>query len=211
MGAPTSSGTRLLVDPSLALSASGTRWLQEPGVASSIAVSARFYELLRTKSWQAFTAFGESVDQARWSGLIDTLQGARHFSFEEAADLRQDLLQIRQHLLESNEPTAPVYADEWVFMQTQSWIGAKTRAFADAFQRAGATAVNTGRGALDAVVKKTLKIPDADVPPQITGQMIARTGLKFLAGGGPPILALLNPPAGAVVGLFAGVFLNLDP
>ena len=59
------------------------------------------------------------------------------------------------------------------------------------------------------LVARTLK--KQDLPEQIPLKMLLRTGMKWIAAGGPAALALVTPPVGIPLGVAAGVFLLVDP
>jgi len=101
-----------------------------------------------------------------------------------------------------------VILEEWVFLQEQSWISARTRAAFDKMIEAGGICVELGQNAFDKVVRKTLKRDNDD---ELYKYDRMKAIGKWLAAGGAPAVSLANPLVGAVVSVGAGLFLLVDP
>jgi hypothetical protein len=94
--------------------------------------------------------------------------------------------------------------DEWFFLTHDSWLVSRVKNTFHALTRAGELGVEL----LDVLVRRTLK---KDVSYIVRTADRLRVLGKWIAVGGPLVVTLLNPIAGAVVGGVAGGFLLLDP
>jgi hypothetical protein len=100
---------------------------------------------------------------------------------------------------------ASLLHDEWSFMLSHSWLVARTKQALAAFKNAGGAAVEITEQTFDALVRRTLKVPE----PLTAGQRL-RGASKWIAGGGAPLTPLLGP-AGIALGVGLGIFLVIDP
>jgi hypothetical protein len=104
-----------------------------------------------------------------------------------------------------------VLAEEWSFLNSESWLVSRTRKPFSAFIRAGAIAVEGGRELFDRAVMKTLKMSPEKVPSGLTRGQRLRATAKWIAVGGTSAASLLHPLSGVVVVATTGYFLLFDP
>jgi hypothetical protein len=110
-----------------------------------------------------------------------------------------------------NEILAAVLTEELFFLHSHSWIASRTKRTFTTFKRAGDSVFEFGRESLDKVVGRTLKLPGVEVPGAIAASQRLRAATKWVAVGGPPVAALINPMLGMVAGAAGGFFLLFDP
>lgn len=124
-GVSNGDGHGVILDPSFALSEEGAAFLGEgaEGEIERFAVSRSFVEALGNggvpdlSAW--FPEAGLPIDPLF---LREVLGGARLFSHEEVEVEEPRVAEIRDALLGELSPTvAEILADQWVFLQTQSW------------------------------------------------------------------------------------------
>lgn len=109
-----------------------------------------------------------------------------------------------------NPDVGRVLAEEWAFLQEQSIVGSRIKKPFTMFIRGGAVAVETGRQRFHQLEARTLRLdPVANV--HLRPMQHLRVVAKWIAAGGPPATALINPLVGATAGAGAGWFLLLDP
>ena len=121
--------------------------------------------------------------------------------------------EIRAALLaQANHPlVASIMFEEWLFLTTSSWLGARSKKIFSQFKNAGAVAVDFGKRSVDFLVRRTLRHHQLDVPPPLTQSHRIRAAVKWVAVGGSQVLHLLDPLIGAVGSTAAGYFILLDP
>lgn len=107
------------------------------------------------------------------------------------------------------EPLADCLYEEWVFLQEQSMIVSRIRATAERFKEAGAIAVEFGRRATEAIVRKTVKKPDV----RLSQIDYLRASFKWILVGGSALTPLFEipPVALSAIGFSANVFQMYDP
>ena len=124
-------GHGVMLDPSFALSEKGAAFLSRDaeGEIERFAVSRSFVEALENgyvpdmRAW-----FSEAEPAIDLLLLREALGGAQHFSHEEVEVEEPRVAEVRDALLGELSPTAAeILADQWVFLQTQSWITSKLR------------------------------------------------------------------------------------
>jgi hypothetical protein len=202
----------LMLDPSFILSKEGLTWLEGEGAADvhSFAVSARFYQALRLGEPDALEWFARSAKPPQAGAVLELLGPVRRFSY-----MHVDLVDARVRAVHSRlasratDPVAEILRDEWAFMQTQSWLGAKSRQTFEAFAAAGARIKPVPRQLVRQFVRRTLK--KEHLPPRIPLEMLMRTGLKWIGVGGSAATALVTPPLAIAIGFTTSAFLLLDP
>ena len=191
-----------MLDPSLLLSAR---------TASMVRRDLRTSQSSQTKSsWHG------RCTQRRWAmsllrslaDLFGPKRRAATSTFEDLGWLRDDEL-VQPFAAGQAGESRPLYGDafavlaeredvdvvvanllleQWVFLNTQSWIAARThRTFAE-FKKAGAAAVELPREAFDAITRRTLKIPAAPVPRPLKQSERLKAATKWVAAGGSPSL-----------------------
>jgi hypothetical protein len=87
-----------------------------------------------------FRALGLVRDPAVIGRLRDSLESVPRFSHRDVGDLPDEVREVRDALLSSDEPLKEALADEWVFLTTQSLAAIRegARRTLVAFRRAGA-------------------------------------------------------------------------
>ncbi len=117
-------------------------WLEEDGDARArIVISAAFRQALPTASVDFFYPFLQDYEalealQPRRRRLLALLEGVDSFS-SSAVTLPQQDAEVLGRLIETNQM---VFADEWTFLQSQSWMASELRSALDAFRDAGLAA-----------------------------------------------------------------------
>jgi hypothetical protein len=129
---------------------------------------------------------------------------SEHLSYSEGARAFKDVLAENV----GDKLVAEILFEEWLFLTSNSWLFSRTRRAFDEMAQAGGTAVHVSRQLFEQVIRKTLKIAgDKDLTPCDR----LRAGAKWIAVGGPPVVALLNPLAGALAASVTGCILLMDP
>src|SRR5579864_3234842 len=150
-----------MLDPSLLLSEEGLTWLETADFdRSTIVVSAAFQRLLTTDGERVALPFVPREELGpfpnRRQRLISRLEGVSGFSYDEV-DLPSQLADVSVALRASQQPAGLVLADEWAFLQSQSWMAAKIRTALDAFRDAGAAVIEYGRRARDEMIGAVIR------------------------------------------------------
>jgi hypothetical protein len=196
--------TRLMLDPSFLFSAEGVDWLTtEPTVRDGIVIPAAFAEWLSGDRRNAEIASFVSPDDrdeywARLDDLAEVLQGALVFRDEQAVLSPQDE-EVRRALLEGGDTAARILAQEWTFLQSQSWAVSKLRHPPDAFRDVGAGVLEFGRK-LGAEVISTV-VPQGRAPDVLTPGFLAKVAVKWVIVGGTAAGGTLLGPVGAAAAL----------
>jgi hypothetical protein len=187
------------VDPSILLSDSGLAWLEEnPQAHRDIVVSANFVQSIQGRSQRLSSAFlphsqVQSLAENR-ERLLGVLADVQTFRFQDA-DLEREQARVRDNLLAIDDPDSAALADEWAYLQSQSWGINRFRPVLAALARAGAVVVEYGRRARDEAIQAA--IPQRSIPERLTPQFLARVGAKWLVLGGA---AAGGAVAGGVIG-----------
>jgi hypothetical protein len=207
-----SRGHRFMLEASFILSEEGMAWLTRAGAqyVEAVSVSRALVSEIQRGEPGTLAWFGE-VGADELGTLTEILGRARLFSQEEGVEVANERArQVRSALFAEHDPTtAEILADEWIFLQTQSWIGAKSRKAFDAFVAAGARMRELPRPLGRRLVARTLK--KTDLPEHIPPTLLLQAGMKWIAAGGSAALSLVTPPVGIALGVAAGVFLLIDP
>jgi hypothetical protein len=179
---------RLISDPSLLLSPAGAEVVEEArGVGVEIVVPQTFVEALEGRidlnlealvAPEDLDALGASVDQARQ--LLAT--GVLVPFSADGVELRGDAQSVLGQLLSNDDPIARLDADEWAFLQSNSWLASKLRRPLDAFRDAGAVIVEVGRDFGMKLIGEV--IPSDHIPPNVTPELVMRASVKWLVVGG---------------------------
>jgi hypothetical protein len=202
---------KLMLEASFLLSEEGVLWLRREGAATieSVVVSKALFRQVTRREAVSLAWFGEPSEEGL-AILAETLGRAQLFSHEEVEVIDEKVRAVRDNLLAAHEePIADVLADEWVFLQTQSWLGAKSRRAFDAFDAAGAKVREVPRALARRIIARTLK--KKHLPEHIPLKMLIQAGMKWIAVGGSAAAAIVTPPVGVALGVVTGGFLLLDP
>jgi hypothetical protein len=98
--------------------------------------------------------------------------------------------------------------ETWAFLQSESWVIARTKKVFNRLNDAGVVSVTYGRRFLDSLERRTLKKPEQEALQTIDH---LRVLAKWIAVGGPPASALLTVGAVPFVSALAGFYLLMDP
>jgi hypothetical protein len=210
----------LMVDPSTLFSEDGIAWLSEdPKAPGGIVVASTVVRWIRGEIDLSPSRFVASEDRRavdeRRELLRPLLDGVATFSYQQAAgQLTSEQNAVLLSLLRTNELPGGVgrlFADEWAFLQSHSFLVSKVRKVLEAFRTAGSVIIEFGERVSEDVVRQTFKAER--VPPVLTGTVLARAGAKWLvlggvsAGGGTLgglVGTAVGGPAGGVLGGMAG-------
>ena len=86
--------------------------------------------------------------------------------------------------LQLNDDVKRILLEEWVYLQTQSWIGSRLRAASERFREAGADVYDFTLDRLEAVVEHALD----EIPELLTRENL-RPATKWVIGTSVPIAA----------------------
>jgi hypothetical protein len=205
---------RLLLDPSILLSERGLSWLEaggpqgEGGIVVSEAFRSAVRELPReTRSFRPWDDIGDFT--ARRERLIPLLDGVPVFSHRQVA-LPEAAEVVRYQLLEHDHgAVGEVLADEWSFLQSQSWMATRYRHVLDRFRHSGAIIVEHSKETLETLLRKVLieeVVPKGHIPETLTPHFVTRVAAKWVVvGTSAVVLHPLLIPFGVLAGPLAGV------
>src|SRR5580704_16409905 len=141
------------------------------------------------------------------------LPGVRAFevSTEDELTYADFYRRLKQGLSRSgihSPAVAKILLEEWVFLNRQSWITSRIRDSFDYMIEAGANCIRSGQRGFDIAVRKVLHLGSER---ELDAYDRTRAFGKWLAAGGAPAAALINPLTGVAVAGVAGLFLLFDP
>jgi len=123
-----------------------------------------------------------------------------------SGDMREELETLAPDL-----DVFEILSEEWLFLNSQSWLASRTRKAFSTFVRAGALAAEGGRKLFDEVAMRTLKLSPEIVPFGLTRGHRLRAASKWIAVGGASAVSLLPTGSGVLAGAAIGYFLLFDP
>lgn len=197
---------RVILDPSVLFTDAAVGWLEDASLRPHLAVSLAVRQLLTDPSRFDLLAQFEGFDVAdRSQQLLNLLEGVEIFSWE-GVNVPSASAAIRDELLKSGDPLSNVFADEWVFLVSQSWgvfspVARALQAIGDAGARVYEVTEAQMQAALEAIREQ--------LPPPVLHGMKAAARLTdrvpgfWIAAGGTAAGALV-PALGlpvAVLGL----------
>ncbi|HEU5062611.1 MAG TPA: hypothetical protein VFT79_05590 [Solirubrobacterales bacterium] len=143
----------------------------------------------------------ERVERLRGEGVADL----RRFDHHEVR-LEDDAYQVQMNLIDSGRPGAVIWADEWAYLQSNSWLTSKLRLPVEAFRDAGAAILEFGKRTGINLIAEV--IPRDDIPASINAETIGRAAVKWIVVGGATIGGgtlggLVGPVGGAAGGFLA--------
>ena len=206
-------GHGVMLDPSFVLSEEGAAFLSAgaEGGIERFALSRSFFDALESgnvpdvEGW--FPEEGPAVEP---SSLREALAGAQLFGYDEAEVEEPRVAEVREGLRGELDPMmAEILADQWVFLQTQSWITSKLRYSFDVMSERGAEIKELPRKVGRKVIERTLK--KKELPERVPLGMAAQAGAKWFAVGGSAVGSLLLPPGAPLFTAATGAFFLLDP
>jgi hypothetical protein len=119
--------------------------------------------------------------QSRATDIAELLADVSTFS-HTTVSLDDDSEPIRATILETRGPIGEIVADEWAFLQSNSWLVARTRRVIDRFIRAGASLIYHPRETLLRGLAEEV-IPPGHIPAVLTPTFLAKVGVKWVAVG----------------------------
>lgn len=215
----------VMIDPSVLLTAAGLEWfirsVHDGEATRSVVVPESFYWAVIDGPDEVLLPFGgrrghEMIGVAR-DTLRPVLEPVERFSYESITDLPADVKIVRDLLLRNGRPEARIFADEWVYLATQSWLVAKSKAFLSRVRQAGADVVEIipRSTRLDrAVLVRGLiadVIPEAKIPEVVTPDVLRAAHIKWVIycagrigiGGAAGVIG--GPVGGVIAGALGGV------
>jgi hypothetical protein len=189
-----------MLDPSFALSAEGMGWLEsDPEAPSLVVIAQTFDEGLRGDRELPFRSLVAARDRRDLDELAERVARLaalriQTFSHKEA-ELEDPARGVLDQLLETGEPEAELWADEWAFLFSHSWMASTLRRSQDRFREAGAVVVEYGRRLRDEMI--TAVVPRSHQPEVLRRGFIAKVGVKWLVVGGAGAGAFFVWPAAA--------------
>jgi hypothetical protein len=120
------------------------------------------------------------------------------FTHEEV-NLDENAAIVLDRLLSSGDPAAFVWADEWAYLQSNSWLMSKVRRCLDAFDAAGVAILEFAEKHKAELIEKV--IPADKVPAVITSELLLRVAVKWMVVGGA---SAAGGHLGAIAGTSAG-------
>ena len=200
-----------MLEASFILSEEGVSWLTGEGAqyVEGMAVSRALVGEMQQRDSGALSWFGE-LDSDRLGTLAEVLGRAQLFSHEQIGEVGEGAGAVRSRLFaEHDQRTAEILADEWIFLQTQSWIGAKSRKAFDAFKAAGGRLRELPSPIARRLIAKTLK--KEELPEHIPLKLLRKAGMKWIAVSGTAATYFVAPPVAAALTFGTGAFVLLDP
>lgn len=205
----------LLIDPSVLLSRRGLEWLASRGSnEAGIVISRGFKQALLEYPDRELRRFLHVRDSGSYPRRRDRLlrltEDIPTFSYRDVLLANSQMAAIQEGLL-GLFPEGEVLADEWAFLQSNSWLVSANRRVLAAFRNAGAVIVEFGRKALDDVIR--MSVPERDIPETLTSAFLAKVGGKWVVAGGSLIwLGITLGPLAGPAGLAAPVLIQaFDP
>jgi|GEM_PF-3252682 len=194
-----------MIDPSTLLSAEGPQWVRENlrrGV--TVVVSSRV---------EGWLAGGPDSDLSRliapedWEEVehrldeLSPLAAGFEFFHHRDAELSPAAEAVLKELAWADTPSATVWADEWAYLQSRSWLTSKLRRPIEVFRDAGSAVVELGARAAEHMIAEV--IPAERIPASITPEIAGRAALKWIAIGGATV------GGGTLGGMLTGPFAPL--
>ena len=197
-----------MVDPSTLLAPDGIEWVElnrELGV--EIVISGWFGEWLDGRFEVEPVEFvapedrdglWDRVEELRASGIVAEL---RRFDHHEVW-LDDEAMAVQQRLIDSGHPAAVIWADEWTYLQSHSWLTSKFRLVLDSIEQAGAVVLEFSKETGMRLIAEV--IPAEHIPSSVTPELVGRAAVKWIVVGGASIGggtvgAILGGPLGGLV------------
>lgn len=192
-----------MVDPSLVFSENGPEWVglnREAGVEVVVPRIVTEWLAGEVDVDPSLLLAAEDVEMLdlRLAAIRElgpeTLSSFDHYQ----VDLDPDAREVLEGLLSSGDPAAAVWADEWAYLQSNSWLAARLRRCLDAFETAGAAVIEFGQDVGIDLIEQV--IPAEHLPRSINREVILRATAKWIVVGGAHALGgTLGTVAGAGV------------
>lgn len=210
---------RVMLDPSLFTSFRTLRIIRtaiEAGELENAFVPASFLAALQRSAFSehALAYFGASRNEIRDLRNIPQFLPELFSLAQHEASPVQPTTEFQRELLAlaRDFDIFQILNEEWAFLNSESWIAARTKRSFASFIRAGAVGVEAGRKVFNKTLAKTLKVSPENVPTLLSPKQKVRAAMKWIAVGGSSASALLhNPLSGVLVNAALGYFLLFDP
>jgi hypothetical protein len=197
----------MLLDPSFVMSRPGFQWLASGGGWGEVILPLTFRRWLEGEIDLDIAAVVAPHDRRaidyRRKELLGITTGMGVFSSSEV-DLRGGSRDVLGALLGIGGLNAELLADEWAFLQSQSWMTSKLRRPYEAFRDAGATIIEVGAKVGDRLI--TSVIPANKVPPVLTAKFRAIAAAKWIGVGGVTVGASVLGGALGIAGAAGGAY-----
>jgi hypothetical protein len=196
---------QILLDPSMFLGDEGFGWLLEVPLAERhrFVVSGTFYDQLALRApytpadEELWGPFPQDQERGTLAELVYTLTIFRED--DAAPNLPPTVLQVAGQMRELGSQVA---VEEWLYLQTNSWLAARTRKILDHFQRAGSRSVELAGQALDAATWRVLQLPQG-VPGSLTPELRRAAGIRVVVAAGVAVATALQPWVGVAAVVIA--------
>jgi hypothetical protein len=210
------SETLLFLDPSALLGDGGFGWLAE------VPYSARAnFVISKTFSDQIFgNAEYTAIDEELWGplpqgasrhALTELVAALTKFSEEDAgANLPPEVSEVVGRLRNMGSQVA---VEEWLYLQTNSWLAARTQNAVQHFKRGGAKVIEVAGIVVDDLTLLALG-QRPGTPVTLTKKMRAQAAITVIVAGGVAAAGVVVPWAavpGVVIALFIAPYLKPGP
>ena len=199
------SQSALMVDPSILVSRRGMDWLEgDSQRRSQIVVSAAFYNALSNPSASQFLRRRLESADGRFTiqRLRNYLDGVQRFTADQV-QLSDSIELVKATLLLRRQYDYRIFADEWAYLHSQSWMISRSERALKAFLRAGAGVLQFGRRLRNEFI--SVVIPQQAMPRIISHQFLVLVGAKWLVVAGAAAGGGVIAGGGAFAGAVAGV------
>lgn len=203
----------LMIDPSLFLSHSKYIQIREIIISKeggTFYLPSSFVSGLKTRDSQMLSFYrgrSKSLPLASLYHDIIKFKQIKYFSVNTKENQYSKMYSLFQDHFGKGK-LADSLLEEWVFLQTQSWIVSRSDKAMRAFINQGAAALETSKELFDRLVDLTLKISPKRVP---TNKERLRAVAKWIAVGCPSFLSIYASELKSVVDFASGFFLLVDP
>jgi hypothetical protein len=208
----------LLLDPSVFLGAGGFGWLEDvPHDERRRFVVPRTF-FLQILGLAEYTVADEELwgplpNAAERRQLAELLAALTRFSDGDAVapgDLLPEVVEVADHLRRMGSQVA---VEEWLYLHSNSSLGARSRKILQHFKRAGAKVVELAGSGVDGLTWLALG-KKANTPTPLTTELRVRAGINVVVVGGMATVAFFLPwlaIPGAIVGFLINPYLQPAP
>lgn len=208
---------KLLIDPSLVVCARTYNQISTELRSidlGTVYLPAAFIDGLKEKdeslvSFYLGNASGISIAQLRRE-LLES-EAIREYRVERVENELFFSLKSRIEKEFPNSRVSQALWEEWIFLQQESWIGARIRRTFQNFMKAGAAIIELSKEVLDKLAGPTLQLPKRKVPRPLTTRQRLQAVTKWIALGGSSASSLLSPKTAAISTFITGAFFLFDP
>lgn len=190
----------ILLDPSMFLGPEGFGWLRAVPLDERkrfVAPMTFYRQLAREVEYTEVDAqlWGSYPDEETRGQLAELVWTLTLFGEGDVTgDLPPEVSAVTDALREAGSQVA---VEEWLYLNTHSWLAARTRRVIDHFRRAGSRAVEMAGDALEALAWRVLQLPGPR-PETLTPQLRRAAGIRVLATAGPAVAGAIAPWLGVL-------------